>query len=195
MELRQRRKKNHDFKSHIGCIRELLGSGEYDKAKAYVAEIGIGYVDEMNYVNTNHTIVNAIINQKYKLAKEKGITMILSLNDLSNIIIKDEDIVTILANLLDNAIEACDKITTGNKIIKFKFVLENDEIYISVRNPMIGALEVVNGYPVSTKENPTKHGIGLKNVEATVTKYNGECNYSANEGYFTYTIIMGRTIK
>jgi sensor histidine kinase regulating citrate/malate metabolism len=113
--------------------------------------------------------------------------MVLSLNDLGDIRIKDEDIVTILANLLDNAIEACEKVTEGSRSIKFKFLLE-DKITISVKNPMKGKIKIVDNYPMSTKQNWSGHGIGMHNIEMAVKKYNGEVNYSSYDGFFTYTI-------
>ena len=54
-------------------------------------------------------------------------------NDLSKIVIKDEDLVVILANLLNNAIEACEK-CEKKKTIKLKFVIEENLIVLSVRN-------------------------------------------------------------
>ncbi|MCL2717620.1 MAG: GHKL domain-containing protein [Lachnospiraceae bacterium] len=184
----EQRKKVHDFKNHIGCIQELLGTKMYDTANEYVNSIYNDWKIEINYYNTNNAIINAVINQKYKMAKAKGIMMILSLNDLSKVSIKDDDIVVILSNMLDNAIEACAQIDEGEKIIKFQFHLKEDKITILMRNPVNDNIKIVNNQLVSTKSKPTEHGIGMKNIEAVVNKYGGECNYSCNHGFFTHVI-------
>jgi sensor histidine kinase regulating citrate/malate metabolism len=186
----EQRKKAHDYKNQMECVSELLGQNEIEKASAYVNNVCNAFIDEMNYVNTNHAIINAVINQKYKLAKAQGIAMVLSLNDLGGITVKDVDLVTILANLLDNAIEASEKLIAENRIIKFLFHLENGKITISVRNPLPGELKTMNGYPMSTKQNPSAHGIGIMNIESAVSKYNGESNFSYHDGFFTHTIII-----
>ena len=54
-------------------------------------------------------IIDAILNSKYKETLDKGIVFIFQINDLSGIKMCDEDIVVILSNLLNNAIEACER--------------------------------------------------------------------------------------
>ena len=71
-------------------------------------------------------VVNVVLNQKYREAMEKGITMLITIGDLSKLALKEEDTVTLLVNLLDNAIEACEKQKTG-KMIHFKMVLEDGQ--------------------------------------------------------------------
>ncbi|MCL2052164.1 MAG: ATP-binding protein [Lachnospiraceae bacterium] len=124
------------------------------------------------------------------MAEANGIIIMLSLSDLANIKISDEDLVIILSNLLDNAIEACMNLNEESRIIKFQCIWQNDELNIIIKNPMTGKLKTINDYPVSTKQNPEEHGIGLQNVEEAIRKYNGECSYSSNGGFFSYSIII-----
>lgn len=64
---------------------------------------------DRNAIDTNNVIVNTILNEKYNEMMDKGIIFVFRINDLSSIKIEDEDLVVILSNLLDNAIEACQK--------------------------------------------------------------------------------------
>ena len=120
----EQRKRTHEFKNHLICLSGLLKAGEYLKAKGYLNKISDNWVEEMDFINTNNMIVNSVINQKFKAAKKKGIPLLLSINDLGNLKMEEEDIVTLVANLLDNAIEACEKITKGNRVIKLRFLDE-----------------------------------------------------------------------
>ncbi len=54
---------------------------------------------------------------------DKNIVFIFKINDLSGINVSDEDIVVILSNLLNNAIEACEK-CPDKRVIKMKLVRE-----------------------------------------------------------------------
>jgi len=76
-------------------------------------------------------IVNAILNTRYKEATDKGIVFVLKVNNLSNVKICEKDIVLILSNLLNNAIEVCER--AKEKVIKLKFMLEEEQIIISVK--------------------------------------------------------------
>ena len=102
---------------------------EYDKASKYVGNISNAFIGEKNVINTNHVIINAILNTKYQEAISKNIVFVFKVNDLSKIVIEDEDLVVILANLLNNAIEACEK-CEEKKTIKLKFVIEENLIVI-----------------------------------------------------------------
>lgn len=186
----EQRKRTHEFKNHLICLSGLLKSGEYLEAKAYLNKINNNYVEEMDFINTNNMIVNSVINQKFKVAKKKGIPLLLSINDLGNLKMEEEDIVTLVANLLDNAIEACEKITKGDKVIKLRFLDEGGKIIISVRNPVAEQVHLGEKGLFTTKKDKNEHGIGMLNIENVVKKYNGESIWSCNDGYFTHSVII-----
>lgn len=186
----EQRKKTHEFKNYLDCIQGLLHTKKYSEAEKYVKNINKNWIDDLDYINTNNAIVNSILNQKFKLAKKRGIQIVLVINDLKNIAIEEEDIVTIVANLLENAIEACEKVKTVPKVIKMQFVNQNGIIKIIIRNPVAQMIKLENNAIFTTKENKQEHGIGLNNIRSVVDKYKGECIYSCNNGYFTYSIII-----
>ena len=113
----------------------MLAEGEVERTAGYVAELTGNIHKSADYVDANHMVVNVVLNQKYREAMEKGITMLITIGDLSKLALKEEDTVTLLVNLLDNAIEACEKQKTG-KMIHFKMVLEDGQLVLSVRNPV-----------------------------------------------------------
>lgn len=186
----EQRKKVHEFKNSLCCIQGLLKANNYLEAETYVDALNNTWIEEMDYINTNNAIVNSVLNQKYKLAKRKGIPIILEVNDLEDIPIADEDIVILLANLLDNAIEACEKIGTGRKIIKLRFTKEAGKITLSVRNPVSEPIKYSGNRIITSKNDKNEHGIGLSNIRSIANKYDGEDIWSCNEGYFTHSVII-----
>ena len=184
------KKKSHEFKNHILCIESLLKDHEYDKASKYVRNISNTFVGEKNVINTNHVIINAILNTKYQEAISKNIVFVFKVNDLSKIVIEDEDLVVILANLLNNAIEACEK-CEEKKIIKFKFMREDEFIVLSVKNTYNQPI-IYNDNEIVTSKNvePEMHGIGIKNIIQIVEKYNGEYVIKNEDDEFSFSIII-----
>ncbi|MGN0406941.1 MAG: sensor histidine kinase [Bacteroides sp.] len=181
------RRRSHEFKNQIMCIESLMQNGEYEKLEQYVKNISHAISVDKNTINSNNVIVNAILNTKYTEAIEKGIVFTFMVNDLSNIRISDEDIVVILSNLLNNAIEACEK-CTGRKIIKLKFVKEK-QIILSVKNTCAQKLVFEDGEIVTTKKlNREEHGIGVKNIKNTVEKYGGEYSIKNENNEFSFSI-------
>ena len=184
------KKKSHEFKNHILCIESLLKAHEYDKASKYVGNISNTFIGEKNVINTNHVIINAILNTKYQEAISKNIVFVFKVNDLSKIVIEDEDLVVILANLLNNAIEACEK-CEEKKTIKLKFVIEENLIVLSVKNTCSNPIIYSdNEIKTSKKDEPEMHGIGIKNIIQIVEKYDGEYVIKNENNEFSFSIII-----
>ena len=186
----EQRKKVHEFKNQLGCLNGLMEGGNYEEMERYLGKLTDNWTGEMDYIHTNHAIVNSILNQKYKYAKSMGIPILFAVNDLGELPIGEEDIVILLANLLDNAIEACQKVMESDKMIKFRFLKEENKITISIRNPVQETVKITAGRLETTKKNPEEHGIGMANIQRVVEKYGGENIWSYRDGYFTQSIIF-----
>lgn len=184
------KRKTHEYKNQILCIESLLSKKQYSDLEAYVTKIYGKLNDEADIINTNHVIINAILNTKYQEAREKGIVFVFKVNDLSDLGIYDEDVVTILANLLNNAIEACEK-CIDKKIIKLKFIKNEDKLIISVKNTYNHAILYEDGEIRTTKPlKPEEHGVGIKNVLKIIEKYNGVYIIQDQDKEFFFSIII-----
>lgn len=188
------KRKSHEFKNQILCIESLLEDQEYEEASRYVNNISKTFMGERNVINTNHIIINAILNTKYQEAISKHIVFVFKVNDLSKIEMDDEDLVVVLANLLNNAIEACEK-CEERKVLKFKFVLEDELIILSVKNTYNQLLIYDNEEIKTTKTvMPDEHGVGIKNVIRVVEKYGGEYVVQNDEKEFYFSILIPRKL-
>lgn len=184
------KKKTHEFKNQISCIESLLDKKQYFKLEEYVKKIYGSLNNEPDAINTNNVIVNAILNTKYQEAEAKGIVFVFKVNDLSELQMKDEDVVTILANLLNNAIEACEA-CEDKKVIKFKFFKEDDKIIIAVKNTFNYDVIYENGEIKSTKTSSLdEHGVGIKNVLKSIEKYGGSYVIEDKNKEFFFSIII-----
>ena len=184
------KKKSHEFKNHILCIEGLLKEQQYGELIKYVGELTSNISHEKNAINTNHAIINAILNTKYQEAIEKNIVLICRVNDLSKICFSDEDVVVLLANLLNNAIEACEK-CSEKRTIKLKFLQEDDNIVLSVKNTYAQPVHYINDEIVTSKiMNSEEHGVGIKNIINVVEKYNGTYVINSDNDEFIFSIMF-----
>lgn len=186
----KQRQREHEYKNQISAISALMKEQKTEELEKYLAKFDKEITNNrFNQFNTNHTLVNAILDTKYQEAKEKGITfIILKISDLSQLWIEDEDIVVILYNLLDNAIEACNK--CEDKLIKLKFAIEKESLVISVINTYSEIPIVVNGEYQTSKEDAYMHGIGIKNVKSVVDKYDGSYVIDDCDNVFRFIIMI-----
>lgn len=185
------RQRTHEYKNQIVCMDMLMKKKDYSKLENYIGNISDGLDAQLDMVDTNNDVVNAILNAKYYEAIKNDVLFVLKINDLSDIKVSDEDIVTILSNLLDNAIEAAKQCDVGKRTVKIKLLSEDDVLTIAVSNtyktePML----TEDGYIRTTKNNKEEHGWGIRNIVATLEKYDAEYIIDYKNGEFVFSIMM-----
>lgn len=179
----------HDMKNHMQTLEELYNSGSGREAKHYAQTI----LDSMDALSgrfkCKNRILTIIINDKILKCDEEGIEISTRVEDLDFDFIDPFDMTTIFSNLLDNAIEACSRLSIEKRKIELKVYKFNGFITISVRNPYKGKLIWDKDSLVSTKGG--KHmGLGLKNVSFAIEKYDGAIQRKNDQGYFEIKILM-----
>ncbi len=181
-------KREHEYKNQMMVISALVKKNELKNLDSYLDKTCEKIAHKIDSIDTNHVIINAILNTKYQEARQKGIVFVLKINDLSDLSISDEDIVVILSNLLNNALEACEK--CDEKVIKVKFVKENGQIVISVMNTYVDHPIMVNGSYQTSKEDMSMHGIGIRNVREVVDNYGGTCVIKHDNQLFRFIVFI-----
>lgn len=185
----KQKKREHEYKNQLALIAALASENRVDEISHYLKQYNLEIMQHTDFIDTNNVIVNAILNSKYQETREKGIVFVVKVNDLSNLKIRDEDIVLILSNLLNNAIEACEQ--CEKPIIKMKFVKEEHQIILSVANTFSGNPVIVGKRYITTKtKEADRHGIGLENIKETVGKYDGSCVIKHDENNFKVAILI-----
>lgn len=185
------RQRTHEYKNQIVCMDMLMKKKDYSKLEDYIGNISDGLDAQLDMVDTNNDVVNAIFNAKYYEAIKNDVLVVLKINDLSDIKISDNDIVTILSNLLDNAIEAAKQCDIGKRIVKIKMLYEDAVLSIAVSNSYKAEPVLTeDGYIRTTKKDREEHGWGMRNVVTTSEKYNAEYIIDYKNGEFVFSIIM-----
>lgn len=184
----QQRKREHEYRNQMMVVGALVKDRKLEKLEDYLSKWDKQPENWVDYFDANHVIVNAILNTKYQEASDKGIVFVVKINDLSHAKIQDEDMVIILSNLLNNAIEACQSCT--DKIIKIKLVKEKEQTVISVVNTFGTMPVLVSGEYQTTKENKAEHGIGIRNIKETVDKYGGSYVIRHKDHLFQVVIVI-----
>ena len=181
------RKFRHDYRNHMICIQALMKEKQYSDAEQYIQEITHKEIIENNGFFTGNQIADAILYDKSinaesvnaKIQFEGSICDKLPLSDIC----------VILANALDNAIEACVKITSSEKkFIMVKCAFAQNIQIIQISNPVEQDVEIYNNAVETTKEDKSAHGIGLYNIMKIVEKYDGEYGITCENKQFVLDI-------
>ena len=127
--------------------------------------------------------MDAIFNEKYQRAREEGIVIRFQVNDLSQISIPTDDLVVLLSNLLDNAIEACLRLPEDRAIACS--LVHEEELLLSIRNTS-PAVQIENGRIETSKEPKAEHGFGLAAVRDILMRLEGEYVMDYSEPWFSF---------
>lgn len=163
----------------------LLQQGEYEEAKAYLATVTKTIAANTTIMDTHDPLLDALLSKKYEEASRKGVMLYFDLPDLREIPLDNTDLVMVVSNLLNNAIDAAAKADPPE--VYFRMRKTEAELLVSVRNRVQKNLDLPDGQlPRSTKKEPG-HGMGLWNVTDVLRKYQGEYTISCREKWFRFT--------
>ena len=171
----------HDYKNHLAAIRELSDNGQ-------VAEYIDNMTSEIKSSNGtshsgNHTL-DIIISKYVTECELKHIAFDFD-TKLSNLgFVDDFDLVTILGNVLDNALEAAEKSREKTISLSTKRVNTYDTLIVT------NSCDAAPDKNLKTSKKKGTHGLGLKSVEKTIKKYGGDFEWEYNETDKTFTITI-----
>lgn len=177
----------HDYKNHMICVQGLLDAHQYDEAREYVHGITLRKTILSREFASGNSIADSLLSDKAERAERIGAEL-----QFKGVIFEDipsVDLCTILSNALDNAIEACEKISSNEpKIILVKCSYIKHIQFIWISNPVAEDVKIINNTVETSKADKNIHGIGLYNIRRTVAKYEGEFEISCNDKMFVMDI-------
>ena len=184
----------HDINNHFAVIRNLCENEKIFELQKYLDEI-VTYAK----INTYHTdsgnmLLDAIIDLKKSYALSKGIDINVKVKIPEGINYNSMDMVIVFANLLDNAIEACERIDSRKEIL-LHIGYEMKNLMIEIENTYDGEMDEKNGtiieeIPWKTKKDSSEHGIGMQNIMNVVKKYNGSIEWKADDNRMKMVILL-----
>lgn len=178
----------HDMNNHLCAIKNM------NKNKSDSLEYIESIQNELNKANkikaSGNAIFDIIVDEKMKICENKEIDFILDVDSKYTGFIENIDMSSILGNILDNAIEACDRIENGKKYINLKSMWVKNMFVFTCENSKENDVKKVEGRYITSKNDKSKHGIGIKSVEASVKKYNGKMNIFCDENTFRIKVVI-----
>jgi sensor histidine kinase regulating citrate/malate metabolism len=173
----------HDLMNHFQVLHGLLTLKKYDRAADYLKELAAESRALELSLRINNPVVLILFQSKWELAQSKGIELHFDTEPEEYSRIESMDLVKILSNLLDNAIEATEAYS-GERARKIHVMAktEGSQYVFTVYNPAVltskqqKCLFHKDGY--TSKENPDAlRGHGLMIIRRTVNKYHGEIQF------------------
>ena len=185
---RKMREWRHDYHNHIQALATMLEQGDIEKAREFLYEIHDTLTKVDTVLKTGNTMVDAIFNSKISLMYSKNIRVDATAKVPAELTVKDIDLCVIIGNLLDNAMEACEKLPEGSRFIRIYISVKGNHLYMSFTNSAGKKQEKVGMLFRSTKG--VLGGIGLSRVDSLVSQYGGYVTRASEDGGYTTEVIL-----
>lgn len=178
----------HDLKNHLYLLSEYEKNGKSEEVLSYIEKMDQFMTVNEEFVNTGNEQVDIILNYMLKKIKETGAEPDVKVNIPKTEFCSAFDLNVILANLLENAIEALEK--CPEKFFKLIIELDRGILHIRIKNSFDGKVKKEGNRYITRKENSYTHGMGLKNVQEVVEKYAGAIEITQEENIFCVNAIL-----
>lgn len=180
----------HDMKNNISCIDALIEEENYDEAHNICHSLTNKYTSIGTIVNTENYLLNAVLNVEIEKAKSYGIPVKLSITNDLKMFKNSSDIISLIGNILDNAISYLSKNKVKNNEINFSTGYEGSYSVIKCRNNILDSVLFNNPSLKTDKEDKDNHGKGITIINSIAHKYNGDVIIKERNKEFIITVIL-----
>ena len=178
-----------DAKNLLLALRSIVSEGKIEQAVDYIDKMqDTVETIKVKAFDTGNFIADALLESKAKVATQNNIVMTVTGNIPANRV-EDVNLVILISNLLDNAIEAAKQVD-GERKIEIQSILKKNIWILSVKNSCVKDVVIRENRIETTKDNKEAHGFGLSNIERVTRKYAGELQLSCENQVFTARTTM-----
>jgi len=179
------RELRHDISTHIHVMKNLIEQDNGEALKQYFIDMEAHYQSENTAFATDNPVLNAILTSKQMLAREYHIKMESTYSSKRSMPLSPMDFCSLIGNLIDNAIEACQKVMDeADRYIEINIGDKGDMVYIKIKNCSDGNYIVSDGVLRTTKVG-SGHGIGLKRIRSIAENAGGFFDVNPRPDAFT----------
>lgn len=178
----------HDIKNNALAVSTLIKEGEYQKAKTICDSIAKS-TSSYTPVHCQNPVLNAILNVEIDKATSYNIDFTYDISDTLSFM-DDADVVSIIGNLCDNAIEYLSTVPTESRKMDLNISVYRDFSYINCNNTITSSVLEHNPRLNTSKDDNLLHGKGIKILRSVAERYNGEVIVKEEQNEFSVSVII-----
>lgn len=178
----------HDYHNHMQMIKAYLSMHRVEETLVYLEHLEEDLDSIDMAVRTGNVSVDAIVSSKLSIAAKKNIQVECTAKVPEQLQVSDVDLSTIVGNLLDNAIESCEKVEEKKRFLRIYIGIFRKQLYLSVTNATSDTRRKQRSELVSEKRG--SHGFGLRRIDLVAEKYQGYVNRKNEPGVFVTEVML-----
>lgn len=165
----------HDYEKLMTSVKTLLRNRKYEKAIRILDDIHDTMQRDVLVHKTysDNILLDSILQDAANACEQKDIRFSVHVHLPESVSMTELDIVHVFSNIVDNAIEACDKVFNQERFVEIISRETQGWSIVEVTNSFNGKLLIENGEPETTKDNKDYHGFGLRIAKKTIEALGG----------------------
>lgn len=183
----------HDMKNNLMCIDKLMSEEKINEAKKLCNNVFNNLLVVYTPLNTENPLLNAIVNVELEKAISNGIQFKLNINNELKELSNTSDIVSIIGNLCDNAIEYLCTVPEEIRKMSLDISIHGKYNIITCRNRILKSVLEDNSSLKSSKQDLDFHGKGTEILKNIAQKYDGDTRIYEEDSYFYCSVILKMT--
>lgn len=185
----------HDINNHMICMKSICENK--DMADKYINSLNKEINGYKNLFNSGNVILDIILNEKKSICDKNNIELDCDVNFSKCDFIEMVDICSIFSNILDNAIEASNKILDKNikKHINIRGTIVKRYFIVKCENNKTNIVVIKKNKFITDKKDKDLHGLGLESIKQSVEKYSGNLEVEDLDNRFIVKLYIPLKLK
>ena len=181
-------RRSHDLRRQVAALKTLGTPAEQQEA---IGEIERAVEIYDHTYQTGCRALDTVLMQEALKCRENHIELSVMADGKLLCFIRPVDLYTMLSNILDNAVEANQRIADeGRRSIHLSVHEKKGLVILQCENPYEGEIRMRDGLPETSKEDRANHGIGTKSISAAAAAWGGVMQIRAGEGMFVLRVVF-----
>ena len=177
----------HNFRHKMQTIAGLVERHQYDA----LTELVVDYINAMRATQVKRyctfTVLDAVFSVYLQRAEGDGINVTTMLDLPESLPANEAELAAVIANALENAINACESMPEQERFIKVQTISEPC-FMLQISNSFNGKVEFdESGVPVNREE---EHGFGTRSIVAFCEKHSIFYEFKAENNVFSLRLIF-----
>ena len=184
------RQTRHDLRHHRMLIAEYARNRDYQAILSYLSEYDEKERGKYQKAFCKNHVADTVLAAYANRCEQSGIELVADvwLEETENV--SDYDLVTILANILENAVNGCME-TDGKRRVEISIGPKGSKLVMVCKNSCGPDIFFEGNLP----RNRERDGIGVESILSTAAKYGGVVDFSASDGAFVCQVILNNRTK
>ncbi|MGN0999641.1 MAG: ATP-binding protein [Faecousia sp.] len=180
----------HDVKNQLSTLKTLLYSGKYEEAINFLDAFELFASPAIGAVDCGNVVVDSALAVGREKAAQKGLELTPRVAVPPVLNISGSDLVSVICNLIDNAIEACVREQRMDQAITVDIRYRRGYLLLRVENPISGDIPADSRLKLRTSKDAANHGWGTRIVRDIANKYNGIAKFTISDGKFIADVML-----